>query len=91
MCLTDGNAFTILQEMIKVKAKASYKDLKGALEKRLCGDEYKRTLETKLRDLQHHKNVSINNFIHKLRNAIKELYGIKDKSAVESLAVNHVI
>ena len=35
--------------------------------------------------------MNINNFIHELRNTIKELCGIKDKSAVESLAVNHVI
>ena len=32
MYLTDGNAFTILQEVIKVKGKVSYKDLKKALE-----------------------------------------------------------
>ena len=48
MCLTDGNAFTTLQKVIEVKAKASYKDLKGALEERFCGDDYERTLETKL-------------------------------------------
>ena len=48
MCLTDGNAFTTLQKVIEVKAKASYNDLKRALEERFCGDDYKRTLETKL-------------------------------------------
>ena len=74
-----------------MKAKASYNDLKRALEERFCGDDYKRTLETKLRGLQYRKNVNINNFIHELRNTIQELYGTKDESAVESLAVNHVI
>ena len=91
MCLTDENAFTTLQKVIEVKAKASDNDLKRALEERFCGDDYKRTLETKLRGLQYRKNVNINNFIHELRNTIQELYGIKDESAVESLAVNHVI
>ena len=91
MCLTDGNVFTILQKVIEVKAKASYNDLTRALEERFCGDDYKRTLETKLQGLQYRKNVNINNFIHELRNTIQELYGIKNESAVESLAVNHVI
>ena len=35
--------------------------------------------------------MNINNFIHELGNTIQELYGIKIESAVESLAVNHVI
>ena len=59
MCLTDGNVFTTLQKVIEVKAKASYKDLKGVLEERFSGDDYKRTLEIKLRRLQYRKNVNI--------------------------------
>ena len=73
------------------ESKSFLQGFKKAPGERFCGDDYKRTLETQLRGLQCRKNVNINNLIHKLRNTIKELDRIKDESAMESLAVNHVI
>ena len=57
------------------------------------GEDFKRKLETKLRNLKFTKGTNINLFAHTLRNTIKELHGLQGNAndAIDAIAINHVV
>ena len=60
---------------------------------RFTGEDFKRKLETKLRNLKFTKGTNINLFAHTLRNTIKELHGLQGNAndAIDAIAINHVV
>ena len=61
------------------------------MKERFCGDDYKRTLQAKLRNLQFRKGTKIIPFVHELRTTVRELYGITTEEAIEGIAISHVL
>ena len=75
LCCLEGSAFSYAAQQIGASDLA-YNDLKNVLVERFTGEDYKRKLETKLRNLKFMKGANMNLFAHTLRNTIKELYGL---------------
>ena len=67
--------------------------MKATLAETYSGKDYKRTLETKLRNLKFKKGTSINLFCNSLRTLSRELYNLTDldETSVDAIAINHVI
>ena len=67
--------------------------MKAALVEAFSGEDYKRTLETKLRNLKFTKGTNINLFCNSLRTLIRELYNLTDldETSIDAIAINHVI
>ena len=66
-------------------------DLKQALQERYSGDEYKRALELKLRQLKFKPGTRINSFVDEWKSVIRELYNIIDTTAVDLIAQKNVL
>ena len=92
LCCLEGSAFSYATQQIGTNNLA-YNDLKNVLVERFTGEDYKRKLETKLRNLKFMKGTNINLFAHTLRNTIKELYGLQGNAndAIDAIAINHVV
>ena len=92
LCCLERSAFSYAAQQIGTNDLA-YNDLKNVLVERFTGEDYKRKLETKLRNLKFTKGTNINLFAHTLRNTIKELYGLQGNAndAIDAIAVNHVV
>ena len=69
----------------------TYDELKDALKARYSGDDYKRSLEQRLRNLKFKPGMKNNLFVHDMKTVIKELYDIVDTNAVDLIAQNHVL
>ena len=91
VCCTEGSAFTFVSETILDTPDITYSDLKGAIKDEFCGEEYRRALETRLRNLNFRKGLKVTTFARELRMRVSELYAIKDKTAVEAIATNQVL
>ncbi len=91
VCCTEGGAFTFVSKTILENSNISYENLKKAIREEFCGEEYKRTLEAKLRNLKFKKGVKITSFSHELRMTVSELYALRDKAAIEAIATSHVM
>ena len=92
LCCLEGSAFSYAAQQIGTNHLAC-NDLQNVLVERFTGEDYKRKLETKLRNLKFAKGTNINLFAHTLRNTIKELYGLQGNAndAIDAIAINHVV
>ena len=91
LCCTEGSAFTFTSKSILENPGITYDNLKQAIKREFCGEEYKRTLQAKLRNLRFRKGMKVTSFAHELRTIVSELYAIQEKNAVEAIATNHVL
>ena len=89
ICYLDESAFTVASNAVAGNADLTYTELKNILKDKFSGSDYRRALEWKLRSLKFRKGMEIPSFIHELKTAIEELYGLTDESAVELNAINH--
>ena len=92
LCCLEGSAFSFAAQRIGADD-LPYDELKDDLIERFTGEDYKRKLETKLRNLKFTKGMNINSFSNNLRTTVKELYGLQGdvNNAVDSIAINHII
>ena len=61
------------------------------MEKRFFGDDYRRTLQHKFRELTFRKGSNVNTFIDELTKTIRELFDVEDLETINSIVINHVI
>ena len=83
LCCTDGSAFAYASQAIVASADISYVNLKKSMKERFCGDDYKRNLQAKLRNLRFRKGTKIIPFVHELRMTVRELYSITTEEAID--------
>ena len=93
LCCLDDSAFISASQRISAENYISYDNLKAALVEAFSGEDYKRTLEGKLRNLKFTKGTNKNLFCNFLRTLIRELYNLTDLDAtsIDAIAINHVI
>ena len=93
LCCFDDSAFISASQRINAENYISYDNLKAALVEAFSGEDYKRTLEGKLRNLKFTKGTNKNLFCNFLRTLIRELYNLTDLDAtsIDAIAINHVI
>ena len=92
LCCLEGSAFSDAAQQIRTNDLA-YNDLKNIIVERFTGEDYKRKLEKKLRNLRFMKGTNNNLFAHALKNTIKELYGLQENAndAIDAIAINHLV
>lgn len=90
LCCTEGGAFQTIVAFMSANANATYTDIINHLNTKYSGEEYKRMLEVKLRNLVFKKGMNINSFANDLRNTVKELYGLENFDTINSICLNHV-
>ena len=91
LCCLEKGTFADATASIAENNEITYDQLKQALRVRYSGDEYKRALELKLRNLKFKPGTRINSFVHELKSAIRELYNVTDNISVGLIAQNHVL
>ena len=62
-----------------------------AMMEEFCGEDYKRTLETKLGTIKFTRESDIPLFSLELKKLIKELYRIEDDKTLKLIVSNHVV
>ena len=89
LCCLEGSVFSCAAQQIGTNDSA-YNNLKNVLVELFTEEDYKRKLETKLRNLRFTKGTNINLFGHTLRNTIKELYGLlgNPNDAIDAISIN---
>ena len=92
-CCLEDSAFILASQRINAENDITYDNLKAALAEALSAEDYKRTLETKLRNLKFTKRTNINLFCNSLRTLIRELHNLTDldETSIDAIAINHVI
>ena len=92
-CCLERSAFATATATAEITEnnEITYAQLKYALKTRYSGDDYKGSLEQRLRNLKFKPGMKINLFAHDLKTVIKELYDIVDTNAVNLIAQNHVL
>ena len=83
LCLLDANAFTKATQYIAITNTTTYAQLKAELTRLFSGDDYKRSLETKLRTMVFTRETIIPVFCNTLRVVITELFGVNDEATIE--------
>ena len=91
LCLLESSAFVNATSAIAANNALTYDGLKDFLREKYCGQDYKRSLEQKFRNLRFKPGSAINNFISEISCLITDLYGITDTTAVDLIAQNHVL
>lgn len=92
VCLLEGNAFSKASQFIAVNGiGTTYIQLKAELQRLFGGEDYRRSLETKIRSLVFSADVNIPDFCNKLRVTVAELFGINDSRTIDKLAINDVM
>ena len=91
LCLLEANAFTKAAQYIASHDTANYAALKAELVRLFSGDDYKRSLETKLRNLVFTRETNIPVFCNTLRVVITELFGVTDEATIEKIAINDIM
>ena len=61
------------------------------MKKRFFGDEYRRTLQHKFRELIFRKESNVNTFIDELSKTIRQLFDVKDPETINQIVINHVV
>ena len=72
LCCLEDNAFTLASQRINAENDIMYDNLKAALAETFSGEDYKKTLEIKLRNLKFTKGTNINLFCNSLCTLIRE-------------------
>ena len=67
LCLLEGNAFTSAAQFIAASNNSTYTQLKEELRRLFSGDDYRRALETEMRNLVFKRDTNIPEFCNKLR------------------------
>ena len=91
LCCCEDAAFRSLSNLLAAEEDTMYDEMKETLSEKFCGDEYKRTLQTKLRNMKFQPPMKVTTFINDLCRIIKELYSLNDNDAVKMIATNHVL
>ena len=91
LCSTESTAFSFIAGKISDDNTISYNNLKIELKRRFFGDDYRRTLQNKFRELVFKKGTVVNTFIDQLTQTIRELFDIDERDTINSIAMNHVI
>ena len=91
LCCCEDAAFSAIMSEIGRDAAITYAGLKTVLSDKFTGNDYRRTLESKLRSTRFTKGMKITSFITELCQIIKELYNVTDETAIKSIAVSHVL
>ena len=91
LCLLDSNAFTRAAQYIAATPTANYAQLKAELIRLFSGEDYRRSLETKMRTLVFTIESNIPVFCNDLRIVVSELFGVTDEATVEKIAINDVV
>ena len=91
MCLLSHAAFGLANEHIAQSADATYDKVVEALREIYAGEQYRRTLETKFRNLVFTPSMNIQDFAHRIKTMIHELYNVQEDNAVQAIAVNQVL
>ena len=93
LCCLEDSAFTLTSQRINAENDITYNNLKAALAEAFSGEDYKRTLETKSRNLKFTKGTNKNLFCNSLRALIRKLYNLTDldETSIDTIALNHVI
>ena len=89
----EDSAFTLASQRINAENDITDQNLKAALAEVFAGEDYKRTLETKLRNLKFTKGTNIKLFGNSLRTLIRELYNLTnlDETSIDAVAINRVM
>ena len=89
----EDSAFTLASQRITTENGITYDSLKAGLAEAFSGEDYKRTLETKLRNLKFTNGMNINLFCNSLCTLITELYNLTDldEASIDAIPINHVI
>ena len=90
LCCTEGGAFQTVVAFLAANIAATYEEVANHLTTKYSGEEYKRTLEVKLRNLVYKKGTNINSYANDLRITVKELYGLENQETINSICINHV-
>ena len=87
----EDSAFTLASQRINTENDITYDNLKAALVEAFSDEGYKRTLETKLRNLKFTKGTNINLFCNSLRTLIRELYNLTDldETPINAIAISN--
>ena len=87
----EDSAFTLASQRINTENDITYDNLKAALVEAFSDEGYKRTLETKLRNLKFTKGTNINLFCNSLRTLIRELYNLTDldETSINAIAISN--
>ena len=88
---TEDNAFTVASKAICSNRDLTFAELKEILQSRLCGLDYKRALELKLRNLRFKNGTKIAPFFHHLRSTVQELYGLENEDSIDSIVISHIM
>ena len=91
LCFTESTAFTFVPTKIAEDDATTYNTLKIEMKKRFFGDDCRRTLQHKFRELIFRKGSNVNTFIEELTKATRELFDIEDPEIINSIAINHVV
>ena len=91
MCLLSSAAFGVASEHIAQNADATYDEVVEALREIYAGEQYRRTLETKFRNLVFTPGTHLQDFAHRIKTTIRELYNVQEDNAVQAIAVNQVL
>ena len=91
LCSTESTAFTFIANKISEDNNITYDTLKAEMKTRFFGEDYRRTLENKFRELVFKKGTIVNSFIDILTKTIRELFDIVETETITSIAINHVI
>ena len=90
-CLCEGKAFTFVSQYMASRNNATFADMNEAMMEEFCGEDYKRTLETKLGTIKFTRESDIPLFSLELKKLIKELYRIEDDKTLKLIVPNHVV
>ena len=83
LCSTESTAFTFLAQKI-----SDDNNVKIEMKRRFFGDDYRRTLQNKFRELVFRKGMMTNAFIDELAKTIRELFDIEEQ---QTITINRII
>ena len=69
----------------------SYETVKRRLTEKYSGEEYKRHLESKRRNLKFRAITKIPEFLHDLRSTIRDYYSLTNVEQIDQIGMNHIL
>ena len=90
LCCLEDSAFTLASQRINAANDTTYDNLKAALAEAFSGEDYKRMLKTRARNLKFAKDTNINLFCNSLRTLVRELYNLTDlgETYIDAITIN---
>ena len=87
---TSRDAFATILATLNENNAISYEAIKKRLNEKYLGEEYKRHLESKLRNLKFRAGTKIQKFLHDLRSTIRDYYGLTSVEQIDQIGMNHI-